>query len=276
VIIVTGTKRSGTSMWMQALQAAGVPILGEAFVGSWGDSIRDANPRGFYESAFRQGVFYATNPDPRTGAYLRAEDTRRLAVKVFVPGLIRTDIAYIDHVVATMRPWREYVRSIRKLYAMEDAHHQTLPPERRAKALKTVARTRPRIPPEVEWWLEYYELIRDVATRRYPIHLTSYRRVLHDPERELGKVLRWLGGGDVQAAAAAVAPELYRSHEGEDVATDLDDETIALMDELYGRVDTEQGLSPELIAALNEHQKRVVARFGEPSRDRLREDVEPV
>jgi len=122
VIIVTGTKRSGTSMWMQALKAAGLPVLGEAFSGSWGESIRDANPKGFYESPFRQGVFYATNPDPKTGAYLRPEETKRVVVKVFVPGLIRTDIAYVDHVIATMRPWREYTRSIRKLYALEDAH----------------------------------------------------------------------------------------------------------------------------------------------------------
>lgn len=274
MIIVTGTKRSGTSMWMQALKAAGLPVLGEAFSGSWGESIRDANPKGFYESPFRQGVFYATNPDPKTGAYLRPEETKRVVVKVFVPGLIRTDIAYVDHVIATMRPWREYTRSIRKLYALEDAHHETLEDEAREKARRAVRRGRPRIPPEVEWWLEYYELIRDVATRRYPIHLTSYRRVLADPDRELGKVLKWVGGGDVAAATAAIDGTLYRSHEGDEVDSDLDPETIALMDELYDRVDQEKGLDPQIIGALNEHQKRVTARFGEPSRDRLREDLE--
>ena len=29
MVIVTGTRRSGTSMWMQILQAAGLPIVGE-------------------------------------------------------------------------------------------------------------------------------------------------------------------------------------------------------------------------------------------------------
>ena len=31
MIFVSGTKRSGTSMWMQVLRAAGLPVLGEAF-----------------------------------------------------------------------------------------------------------------------------------------------------------------------------------------------------------------------------------------------------
>ena len=35
MIIVTGTKRSGTSMWMQILAAAGLPVFGEAFPRSW-------------------------------------------------------------------------------------------------------------------------------------------------------------------------------------------------------------------------------------------------
>ena len=45
MIFVSGTKRSGTSMWMQVLQAAGLPILGKAFSRNGGTSpLRDANP----------------------------------------------------------------------------------------------------------------------------------------------------------------------------------------------------------------------------------------
>ena len=94
MIIVTGTKRSGTSMWMQVLAAAGFPTLGEAFPRDWGRTIREANPEGFFESPLRNGIYYATNPSPRTGAYLAPEATRRTVVKVFVPGLVKTvDVA---------------------------------------------------------------------------------------------------------------------------------------------------------------------------------------
>ena len=121
MIVVTGTKRAGTSMWMQILVAAGFPHVGTPFPGNWGESIRDANPAGFYESLLRQGVFHATNPDPRTGRFVRPSQVERHVVKVFVPGLVRTDFGYIGRVLATMRPWREYVASLRRLFAIEDA-----------------------------------------------------------------------------------------------------------------------------------------------------------
>lgn len=274
MILVTGTKRSGTSMWMQILDAGGFPWLGERYLGVWEDSIKEANPQGFYESKLRQGVFYATNPDPRTGVFLTPADTRHHAVKVFVPGLIRTDVAYLDRVIATMRPWREYVTSIRRLYALEDAYHDSLEGEARAKAKRAVRRSRPRIPAEVEWWFEHYELIRDVATRRYPVHLTTYHRMLADPEREIAKVFAWLGQGDVAAATAVVDRDLRTQDEGslDEATTELDPAVIATMDDLYTVAHEERPLSAELIGRLNAHQHAMAERWGAPSRDRQRED----
>ncbi len=80
MIIVTGTKRSGTSMWMQILKAAGLRVLGEAFPRDWGETIRDANAQGFYESPLRHGIYYRTNPHPRTGAFLPPQDTKHMVV----------------------------------------------------------------------------------------------------------------------------------------------------------------------------------------------------
>ena len=49
MIFVSGTKRSGTSMWMQVLKAAGFRILGKAFPRRWGETkLRAANEGGFY------------------------------------------------------------------------------------------------------------------------------------------------------------------------------------------------------------------------------------
>ena len=173
MIIVTGTKRSGTSMWMQILGAAGLPLFGEAFPRDWGRTLRDANPEGFYESILRQGIYWRTNPHPQTGAYFFPEQVQRHAVKVFIPGLVRTDRAYIGRVIASVRPWREYCRSLRRLWAMEDAALAERHPDRRPP---------PRLSPALEWWSESYMLIRDVAIRRYPVHLQSYDGLLEDPE----------------------------------------------------------------------------------------------
>ena len=52
-------------------------------------------------------------------AYLPPEQTRAHAVKIFIPGLVRTDVAFIDRCVATVRGWRDYVRSIRRVEAMD-------------------------------------------------------------------------------------------------------------------------------------------------------------
>ena len=75
MIIVTGTKRSGTSMWMQLLTAAGFPPIGDAFPRNWETTLKDANPGGFWESELRRGIYYETNPDPKTGTYLFPEQT---------------------------------------------------------------------------------------------------------------------------------------------------------------------------------------------------------
>ncbi|MCA9638710.1 MAG: hypothetical protein KC420_21925, partial [Myxococcales bacterium] len=121
MILVTGSKRSGTSMWMQILAAAGLPVIGERFPASWEALIGDQNPDGFYESQLSAGIYHRTNPHPLTGAYLFPEQTRRHAVKVFVPGLVRTDLAFIGPVIGTMRSWREYGPSLARLHALEDA-----------------------------------------------------------------------------------------------------------------------------------------------------------
>jgi hypothetical protein len=276
MIFVTGTKRSGTSMWMQILEAGGFPWIGAPYMGDWERSIKPANPKGFYESKLRQGVFFATNPDPKTGAFLRPEQTRRHVVKVFIPGLIRSDLAYIDRVICTMRPWREYAASMARLHALEDAYHASLDDEARARAEREVSRTRPRVPPEVEWWFDTYELIRDVATRRYPFHLTTYHRMLREPEPEIRQVFEWLGGGDVDRANEIIDRELntQRISPTDPVSSALAPDLAALCDEIHDRADAQRGLTPELVERMNAWQETMVERWGEPSRDRAREDVD--
>lgn len=274
MILVTGTKRSGTSLWMQILAAAGFPHLGDAFPGPWERSIRDANPNGFYESRFRQGLFYATNPDPRTGEFLFPQAVERHVVKVFVPGLVRTDYAYIGRVVATMRHWRSYGPSLSRLYALEDEYLAAHPQEGKTGE-ETVAWARAHrstLPPPVEWFLENYDLVRDVATRRYAVNLCTYEALLADPERVVTKVLGWLGGGEVQAALGVIEPKLHRTVPD---ASDpgLDPKVVEVFDELHAAIHETQRLSPALLERLNLTWQRLEEEYGGLSRDRGRDEA---
>jgi hypothetical protein len=276
VIIVTGTKRSGTSMWMQILSAAGFPVIGEAFPMKWERTIEQANPAGFYESKLRQGVFHVTNPNPRTGAYLHPKSTKRHAVKVFIPGLVRTDYAFLFRVLSTMRDWREYTCSLERLHAMEDEFNRTRPlkkdetEEQRIEKRARVLKRRGAMPPPIEWWFETYELVRDVATRRYPFHLVTYRKLLDDPETQIDKVLNWIGSGDRDAAIAAVKPSLRTQKRPEvDVGDLLDAEAISVFDDVYDMVHEHGRLDAGILARMNALHARLEPKW---SRARRRDD----
>lgn len=263
MIIVSGTKRSGTSMWMQILQAAGFPVIGEAFPLQWRHNLKQANPRGFYESRLRNGIYYRTNPNPETGVFLFPGDVRRHAVKVFIPGLVRTDMAYIDHVIATIRPWREYVASVRRLQALEQAGRD---PESKPFLY---------IHPALEWWAEMFALISDIATRRYAVHVQSYGGLLADTREVVTRVLGWLGCGEVEPAINVVDTSL-RTQDGVVLEpSDVLPEGVGdIADELYLRLHASEPLSPSLLRQINaanrELQPAIRREFELVRQDRLR------
>ena len=255
MIIVTGTKRSGTSMWMQVLKAAGYPILGEAFPRDWGDTIRAANSEGFYESPLRNGINYTSNPHPITGAFLHPSETESMVVKVFALGLAKSDLAYVKRVVATMRSVREYAASLTRLQQMERTNK--LAKAERAGQPPEVVPDYTYMPPALEWWNDNYALLRDALIRRYPLHMVSYEAMLAQPDAVVAETLAWLGGGDVQAATAVVRAEL-RTQEAPQLdpgpLAGLNDAQLALCDELYQRVHQREPRDGALIDRLNAMQ----------------------
>ncbi|MFW5921256.1 MAG: hypothetical protein ACOCUS_05395 [Polyangiales bacterium] len=260
MILVTGTKRSGTSMWMQILQAAGIEVIGDAFPKDWGDVLVEANPEGFYESIFRRGVFHATNPHPETGDYIHPDEARGVAVKVFIPGVVRSDLAFVERVLGTMRNWREYHGSLQRLYEME---------HRNRNRLREQERPEPKhVSPALEWWAENYALIADHLTRRYPIHLMAYESVLAEPETLVREALGWLGRGDADAAVASVDPAL-RTHVAEELpeVPGIEPEVAEVFDELYARVRDRAGLDGPFIDRLNDLDERLQPRIKEEMRE---------
>lgn len=275
MLLVTGTKRSGTSMWMQVLRAAGLPIIGDAFPSHWERSIKAANPRGFYESPLRRGVYYATNPDPKSGAFLSPGQTRDHAVKVFIPGVIRSDLAYMHRVLATLRDWRAYGPSIRRLYAMEDDWLSARPlregetAERKAEALAKTKQARGTLPPAIEWWVENYDLVRDVTTRRYAFHLVSYDRLLGDPAAEVQKALGWLGRTVTAAELDAALGEVERRGEPRPRGGDdgIDADTAAFFDSFYEAIHTSGKLTRSMVDEMNRVHHRIVEAYSGVRRD---------
>jgi hypothetical protein len=266
MLIVTGTPRSGTSMWMQILVAAGFDAIGEPFPGDWHALLSSANPDGYWESQLLGGVYYCTNPHPLTGAFLFPEQTRFHAVKILVPGLLRSDLAYIDRVVATVREWRQFTASRVRLRELYDSHFGLEPHEQIL---------RHELPPALEWWVDNFALLRDLATRRYAAHVCSYQSMIEDPERAIGEVLRWLGRGDLARAVAAVRPERQTQHAADlalapNAASQAQDsehslavetEDIEVFDELYDHIHRGRALSAAFLAKLNDTDVRLRPRL---------------
>ena len=231
--------------------AAGLPAFGEPFPGHWKKTIGEANPEGFYESSLRHGIYYRTNPHPQTGAYFFPEQVRRHVVKVFVPGLVRSDRAYVGKVVATVRRWEEYEASLARLYAMEAEHRAEGAPEP------------VRMPAWLEWWTENFALIRDVAIRRYPVHVQSYDGLLEDPAGVIRKTLGWLelDGLDVDGAVAAVKPE-HRTQQ-RPISDSVPNDQRPVFDDFYALVHAGEGMSNEFIQTLNATNEALLPRIRE-------------
>ena len=228
-------------MWMQILRAAGFESIGDAFPKNWGDTLREANPQGFWESSLREGIYFRSNPNPETGHFLRPETCRGHVVKVFPFGVVRTDMAYIDAIVGTMRDWRSYDRSLTALRALE-ASTSTNP-----------------LPPWAEWWVENYELVRDLVVRRHRSILQSYDSVLREPEQSIQLVLQMLGRGDEAASVRAVSQQANGSPPS---AAEAPSDFVPVFDELFDLVDRRLPLTAPFIEKMNLTHLAVVESLG--------------
>lgn len=246
-------------MWMQILAAAGLPVIGEEFPGDWQETLRDANPYGFHESLLRHGIYYRTNPHPATGEYVRADEVRGHAVKVFLPGLVRTDAAYLDRVLVTVRPWREYEASLRRLHAIDDQRMRS--DAARARA------ARRRMPAALEWWDEHVTFLRDLSLRGYACHVQSYDGVLDDPRGVLERTFAWLGvDADVEAAIASVRP--HARTQRAPASDSVPPHVAEVFDAFYDAVHRGEGLDATLIARINATHREL-----EPEITRLRREI---
>lgn len=245
-------------MWMQVLEAAGLPVIGERFPLNWEKTLGDLNRGGFYESTLRDGVNFTTNPHPVSGVYLHPHETRADVVKVFAEGVVHTEFAFLDRVLVSVRPWRAYAASIDRLWSVEDEAFGRTPEQRM-----------PRLHGALEWWRANYGLIRDVALRRYAVHFQSWPATLRSPHTVIPSVLQWLEDAlpegspslNVEAAVAVVKPDLSKCTDAPDVECDLPVGVLEVFDALFEAIDEGRGLGADLVERMNEAHERLEPLF---------------
>jgi hypothetical protein len=102
--------------------------------------------------------------------------------------------------------------------------------------------------------------------------MVAYDTVLERPDEVIPEALEWLGGGDVDAALAAVRPTL-RTHRAEalEAVPEVEPEVAAVFDELYARVRDRKGLDAAFIETLNQTNERIAPRIEQELKELRRE-----
>lgn len=202
MLVITGTGRSGTSLWMQLLQAGGMPVLGERFPPGT-EAFAALNPAGFYESALLNGIHAGSNPDPRSGAEL--EPQMPVAVKVLGAGLRITERRYLDRVLLSFRHPFAFAQSARRLGELH-------PPSASHGSVRDPLR----------WWFcQHMAVLLDASTRRYAPRRVAFEALLSQPEPVIAACFDWLELPlDPAAAAQVLRPSLVtarpQEQEGEE------------------------------------------------------------
>lgn len=193
MVIVTGTGRCGSSMWMQVLSAAGLPIVGQPFGPLQEPSL---NPQGYFESALMHGINARTNPDPNSGAELTPE--LPVGVKVSIAGVCVSERRYLDKVVLSVRPWRDFGASLARMHRVVPAKEPSLSADRL-------------------WFLQHRALLLDAATRGWGLRRLWLPEVVASPGSVLPDLFAWLELPlDAVAGAGAIhAPQLQTGASGE-------------------------------------------------------------
>jgi hypothetical protein len=177
---------------MQLLEAAGVPVIGQPYPVDWGTRLRAANTRGYYESSLCGGINFTTNPSPETGVRLVPSEVEAVAIKIFLPGVRRTERPFLGRVLISVRDWRSYLGSTVRMRAIVSSTKNATEPE------EPLARA-------AYWVQEHDAILEDARQRGYPLRLVFYDDVLATPTPTVTEALRWLAPeADIEAALPVV------------------------------------------------------------------------
>ena len=183
ITIVSGLPRSGTSMMMQAIEAGGIPALA--------DHIREKdedNPKGYYE--FEPVKKTKDDPSWVPGA-------RGKVVKMVYSLLYDLPEAYEYRVIFMRRNMDEVLASQKKMLERSGKQGAKVSDEQLAELFKTQLA-------KFDRWVE--------SRNNLALLSINYKDMIASPKVECEKIGEFLGGVlDIDAAAAAVDPSLYRN-----------------------------------------------------------------
>jgi tetratricopeptide (TPR) repeat protein len=182
-VIVSGLPRSGTSLMMQMLAAAGLPIMAD------GERAADPdNPEGYYEWERIKQV-------GRRPEILR--EAAGKAIKVVAPLLAQLPALHSYRVIYMDRPIGEVVESQRKMIRNRGNQGGADEPEKMLRLLSNFRDSTLRM---IERRKQFQALI------------VSYPDLVRDPEPWLERIASFLNGQvDPGAMAAAIRPSLHRN-----------------------------------------------------------------
>ena len=184
IVVVSGLPRSGTSMAMRMLEAAGMPMVV--------DGLRQAdedNPKGYFELERVKDL--ASEND-----WSWLDDARGKAIKIISYLLKELPDTHNYKVIFMRRDLTEVLASQAKML------------ERRGETNETEDERMVELY-ENDLWKANYLLKHNP---RFETLMLDYREVVASPEEQARRVSEFLGGGhDVEKMAAAVDPNLYRN-----------------------------------------------------------------
>lgn len=183
IVVVSGLPRSGTSLMMMMLDAAGIPPMQD-----YVRTADDDNPKGYYE--------YERVKKMPEGDTAWVKDARGKSVKVITALLEHLPSKFKYNVIVMRREMDEILASQKKMLERRGED-----PEKVSDA--EMAQLFNKHFDKVIAWVKKQKHLRYIEV--------SYNDLLEDPEEEIEKVNQFLGGHlDTAAMLAMIDPKLYR------------------------------------------------------------------
>ncbi len=163
--ILTGFRRSGSSMIMFALKMAGLRIAGNKWAGFNKRTAKHANPNGYWE---------VENTTARMGLGEKVEGD---VIKVMFDCLYMSDTKLTDKVLVIMRKPQSILESIFKYNEIKHKRMFVM-----------------------NYCLDAIDSFGFIQYAKKPYKIVFYEDILEKPEDEMNKICRFMGGNYKQAA----------------------------------------------------------------------------
>lgn len=189
LIIVSGLPRSGTSLMMQMLAAAGMPVVSDAI-----REANDSNPKGYFEDERVKRL--KSNQDK---GWLN--ECKGQAIKIVMPILSGVPPELPQRIIFMERPAEEVVRSQRSMLKRDGKVGSTTEDDRMSAI-----------------YAGYLQDFNKAAAELDTISVLPirYHDVLKDPEAVAREVAAFvMPDADIPAMVAAVDPKLYRTRKSD-------------------------------------------------------------